>query len=195
MKRGMRRDAGRPRGEAVIDAVMLCTLDELAEHGLSGLSVERIAAAADVNKTTIYRRWPTRDALVAGALEYVLVDLEGSMEDTGSLVGDLSALARAVAEFVQLPSGRALARAALAESGPAISTLAAAQLQRGAERPVRELVERAMRRGEWRSKAPPESALSMLVGAIFHRVLLERQPASGAWLDGVVCLLAAGLGR
>ncbi len=85
MKSAKRRDAGRPRGEAVTEAVMLCTLDELASHGLSDLSVERIADAAEVNKTTIYRRWPTREALVAGALEYVMLDLDDRLVDTGSL--------------------------------------------------------------------------------------------------------------
>jgi AcrR family transcriptional regulator len=194
MPRQKRRDAGRPRGAAVTDAVMLATLEELGAHGLAGLSVERIAAAAQVNKTSIYRRWATREALVAGALEYVLVDLEGAQEDTGSLRGDLMALGRSVAAFLAEPTGLALARAALAEStSPELAAMAARQLARGAEGPAAELVRRARARGEWTSEAPPEAALSMLVGALLHRVLLEHQPVSPVWLSGVVTVLASGL--
>lgn len=189
-----RRDAGRPRGAAVADAVMLATLDELGAHGLAGLSVERIAAAAEVNKTSIYRRWPTREALVAGALEYVLVDFEEAQTDTGSLRGDLGVLARSIAAFLSQPGGLALARAAFAESSSAeVSSLAARQFARGAEGAVGGLVQRAITRGEWTSRAPPEAALSMLVGALLHRVLLEHQPVSAAFVDGVVDILAAGL--
>ena len=177
------------------EAVMMCTLDELASHGLADLSIERIADAAEVNKTTIYRRWPTREALVAGALEYVMLDLDDRLVDTGSLRGDLLVLAEAVAEFMSQPSGRALARAALAEpSASTISALAAEQLSRGAAVPVGQLIQRARARGEWKTKSPPEAALSMLVGAILHRTMLEHQPTKGSWLEGVVDLLVVGVG-
>lgn len=193
MKRSTRRDAGRPRGEAVATVVMLCTLEELASHGFANLSIERIAAAAEVNKTTVYRRWPTREALVAGALEFVLVDFE-TVEDTGSLKGDLLALAQQLATFISEPAGKALARAAFAESSaPEIAAVAAAQFARGAAPRVSGLVERAMKRGEWKASIPHEAAMSMLVGAILHRVLLEHQPASGRWLEAIVDVLATGL--
>lgn len=196
MKVARRRDAGRPRGEAVTDAVMLATLEELGASGLAKLSIERIAIAAEVNKTSIYRRWPTREALVAGALEYVLVDLEGADVDTGSLRGDLTALATAVVEFLIQPTGLALARAAFAESSsPELAAMAARQFARGAEVPLHALVKRAMARGEWRRAVAPEAALSMLIGALLHRVLLEHQPAIGPWLDDVVDLLSAGLSQ
>ena len=181
MKAAPRRDAGRPRGEAVTDAVMMATLEELGVSGLAKLSIERIAIAADVNKTSIYRRWPTREALVAGALEYVLVDLEGADVDTGSLRGDLTTLATAVVEFLIEPTGLALARAAFAESSsPELAAMAARRFARGAEVPLHALVKRAMARGEWRRAVAPEAALSMLIGALLHRVLLEHQPATDA---------------
>jgi AcrR family transcriptional regulator len=196
MARMKRRDAGRPRGEAVTDAVMLATLDELGAHGLAALSVERIATAAEVNKTSIYRRWPTREALVAAALEYVLVDFEDAQDDTGSLRGDLAALARSLATFLTQPAGLALARAAIAESSsPEVSSMAARRFAQGAQGPVGGLIARAMARGEWTNPAPPEVAMSMLVGALLHRVLLEQQPVTPPWLEGVVDVLAGGLGR
>lgn len=55
-----RRDAGRPRGRPVVDAVLDAVVAELAEHGPDGLSVERVARRAEVNRTTVYRRWSGR---------------------------------------------------------------------------------------------------------------------------------------
>src|SRR5690242_7791444 len=83
-----RRDAGRPRGQPITEAVLDRTLEELASFGVAKLSVSRIARAADVNKTSVYRRWPTREALVAAALERVHERLASQLQDTGSLRGD-----------------------------------------------------------------------------------------------------------
>lgn len=81
-------------------------------QGLDGLRVERIAEAAAVNKTTVYRRWPTREALVTAALERVAEDLSAQIPDTGALTTDRVAVALAVAALLSRPEGAALARAA-----------------------------------------------------------------------------------
>lgn len=80
-----RRDAGRARGEPIVDSILEHALVELSREGLDGLSIDRIARAAAVNKTTIYRRWPTREALVAAALGRILIDRSLKSPDTGSL--------------------------------------------------------------------------------------------------------------
>lgn len=189
-----RRDAGRPRGEPVEEAVLARTLEELATHGLEQLSVERIARAAELNKTSVYRRWPTRDALVAAALHRVAEELSLQVADTGTLRGDLLALASSVAAFIEQPVGRALLRAAVSElASPAIAELARAQLGRGAAGAVVAMIDRAQRRGEWRPGAEPQLVLSMLVGAILHRVILERQEPAGPWLGAVVELICGGV--
>ena len=81
-------------------------------QGLDGLRVERIAEAAAVNKTTVYRRWPTREALVTAALERVAEDLSAQIPDTGALTTDLVVVALADAALLSRPEGAALARAA-----------------------------------------------------------------------------------
>lgn len=61
------RPPGRPR--AGIDAVVFAaTLRTVHELGYTGATMDRIAAAAGVAKTTIYRRWPSKGALVADCL-------------------------------------------------------------------------------------------------------------------------------
>ena len=56
------------RSARVVSTVLRTTLEVLGEHGYAGLRIEDVAAQAGVNKTTIYRRWPTRADLVIAAL-------------------------------------------------------------------------------------------------------------------------------
>ena len=194
VKQGARRDAGRPRGEAIIEAVLSRTLDELAVHGIDKLSVGRIARVADVNKTSVYRRWPTRSALVAAALERVRNDVSGHLQDTGSLRGDLMVLARNVATFLGGPVGRELAHAALGESaGPELAALAARQLESQVQGPVHDMVQRARARGEWREDVEPRMLLAMIVGALLHRSMLEHATLSKPWLASLIDVVLLGV--
>jgi AcrR family transcriptional regulator len=193
-QRTRRRDAGRPRGQRVTDAVLEATLAELATAGLAGLSVERVARGADVNKTTIYRRWPTREALVAAALEGIADDIAARAPDTGTLRGDLTGLLWQVAAFVAQPGGRAVARAAVSAQAEAdVAALAARRLEQHTSGAMEALVARAEARGEWRAGVPGELVIHALVGAILHRALLEHAPMSRRWLEEVVDVVLLGV--
>jgi AcrR family transcriptional regulator len=60
---------GRPRNPAVDQAILRAALELFIEHGVAGASIERIARRARVAKTSIYRRWSSREALLAQAIE------------------------------------------------------------------------------------------------------------------------------
>src|SRR6476619_329607 len=62
------RKPGRPRSAAAEKAILDAALQELAAAGVDGFSVEAVASRAGVGKTTIYRRWSNRDALILDAL-------------------------------------------------------------------------------------------------------------------------------
>ena len=60
---------GRPcRSE---DAILRAVLDLVAEHGVTGLTVDAVAARAGVGKQTIYRHWGSRAHLIHAAAQYV----------------------------------------------------------------------------------------------------------------------------
>lgn len=61
--------AGRPRSIELDQAILRAAFALFLEHGIAGASIEKIARRAGVAKTSIYRRWPTRDALLAQAIE------------------------------------------------------------------------------------------------------------------------------
>ena len=136
------------RSARVRAAAIAATLAELAEGGYSALSLESVARRAGVHKTTLYRRWGTREELVLEAMleragEHIPVP------DTGSLREDLLELARTAAANAASPEVAAMARAVAAES-PRDSRLAAANRRFWAERLALDgvIVERAIERGE-----------------------------------------------
>lgn len=189
-----RRDAGRARGEALAQTVLSATLDELAAVGVEALSIERVAERAEVNKTSIYRRWPTREELIVAALEHATTDVVAMPADTGSLRGDLLALLKRVGDLVTHPRGRAILRAGGSERGDVrIRLLAQERLMAQAMLPVQSLVERAQARGEWRQGVRGEVVIFALAGAVMHRVQMESAKVSPAWLSSLVDVMLLGV--
>jgi len=188
-----RRDAGRARGEPIVDAVILSAIDELTRYGFDGMSVERIAANANVNKTSVYRRWPTREKLASAALERILVDVSAAVPDTGSLRGDLLGLLAPVARLLKTSLGITVVRFAMAQAtASGARELVARQLQQ-TSKPLLAVVARAQERGEWRDDADPGQLVFMLVGAVLHRALLEHGPITPRWLSRLVDLAVEGV--
>lgn len=189
-----RRDAGRARGEAVAHAVLAATLAELDVCGVEGLSVERVALRAEVNKTSIYRRWATREELIVAALEQASASVVATPTDTGSLRGDLLALLKRLGEFLMHPTSRAILSAGASEHADSrLAMLARERLGAQAMMPVQVLVERAQARGEWRSDLKGELLIFALVGAVIHRVNMERAKVSTAWLHSLIDMVLLGV--
>ena len=78
------------RSEEVVRRVLDAAILELARSGHAGFRMDVVASTAEVNKTTIYRRWPNRAALVAAAVDRMRTPLrESPLPDTGRLESDL----------------------------------------------------------------------------------------------------------
>ncbi|GAB2545668.1 TetR/AcrR family transcriptional regulator [Gracilibacillus alcaliphilus] len=81
-KKDSSTNRGRPRSEAVHRNILDATLILLTEVGIEKLSIEMIAQYAGVGKTSIYRRWTNKEALVVDALEQIKPELNTSYQDT-----------------------------------------------------------------------------------------------------------------
>ena len=96
---GMTARRGRPRDSAVDQRVLDVAWDLLLSGGYAGLNVDEVAERAAVAKTTLYRRWPTKDhlaiAVVTRMIPFALVP------DTGDLCHDLTEFAVGMAESLQ----------------------------------------------------------------------------------------------
>lgn len=82
------RRPGRPRSVQADQAILEAALELIADDGLQGMSLEGVAARAGVSKTTIYRRWPNKDALALEALRRIKRPVESF--DTGNFRADLT---------------------------------------------------------------------------------------------------------
>ncbi|WP_336207908.1 TetR/AcrR family transcriptional regulator [Nonomuraea sp. LPB2021202275-12-8] len=167
------------------------TLRLVAERGYGGLTVEGVAERSGVNKTTIYRWWPSKAALLGAAL--VEADVLGfEPSDTGSLRGDLVALVEGIGRLLTEPPARDVAVAAL---GAAVEhpELDARRFFTDRFAREREIFERAVRRGELAESADPLLIVDLLAGAVWIRSVFRGLPlqegfaaeAVSAVLDGV----------
>lgn len=171
----------RPGGRSsrVRASVLQATLDELAETGYAALSLESVARRAGVNKTSVYRRWGTRDSVVLDAV------LERASQwvpipDTGSVRQDLLELARAVIANVSTPELEAVIRTFVAEA-PRESALASRGREFWAARFAadREIIQRGIDRGELPGDTDPDLAIEALLGPLYLRLLITGQPLDG----------------
>lgn len=184
---GTQRRGGR--SARVRAAVIAATLDELVDRGYSGVSLDGVAARAAVHKTTVYRRWRTKQALVRDAM------LEQASEtvavpDTGSLSGDLLELARRSAAIQTSPAGEAVVRAVAGEAA-GNPQMAAASRQFWAERLAldRTILQRARDRGEIGADAQQRPVVEALLGPLYFRLLVTGEPLDDEFIEGVAHLV------
>src|SRR5271170_4060655 len=91
-----KRPPGRPRSEESRQSILRSTLKLLKQDGgFAELSIEAVAADASVGKTTVYRWWPTKGALVADAFSESAAE-ELRFPNTGSVYDDMRSEERRV---------------------------------------------------------------------------------------------------
>ncbi|MFV2171778.1 TetR/AcrR family transcriptional regulator [Actinomadura sp. LOL_016] len=173
-------------------AVFTTTLDLLAARGFDGLTIEGVAERCGVNKTTIYRWWPSKAALVGAALtEGVELDLD--VPDTGGLRGDLEALVRTLVALLTEPPASDVALAAL---GAAVRNPELAEHARAffADRLAREraVFDRAVARGELEPDADPMLLVDLLAGAVWVRVAFRGLPVEDGFDRRAVAIVLDG---
>ena len=168
------RRAGRPRSTESHHAILEATLALFAQEGLQGLSIEGVAERAGVGKTTIYRRWSSKEELIKDALDLLRADYP--VPDTGNIRTDLLSIAR---EAQALFSSNALAGKLITKliaeikTTPEISrsfyeNVASPRLQQ-----FRQMVEQAQQRGDLRSDLDPSLIFSLIFISLIYGSLLS----------------------
>lgn len=179
------------RGEPVVHGVLTATLAELGSVGYSALRIEDVAARAGVNKTTVYRRWPTKVELVVAALCSVTRD-SVAVPDTGSLRGDLLAIGAQMVAVATSLKGRGIFRMVVAEGPDSELMKVAAEMRAALETIPRAVIARAAARGEIAEDADPVLLFDAFSGAIHRRIFLDRTRVPRAYREKLVDLLLHG---
>ena len=173
---------GRPRDAQLDHAILEATRELLAVDSYAQLSMESVAARAQVGKKTLYRRWPSKAPLVADAV----VDAYGrggsfGVPDTTDIRADLQSWLIEHAEFIADPSNAALIRAliAAAASNPSDNNALYERLSAPQHAGLMTRLRHAAQKGELRPEADLDAIAKALIGTLLLEVL-TRTATSGA---------------
>jgi AcrR family transcriptional regulator len=184
-----RRTGGR--SARVRAAVLRATLDLLLAGSADDLSIRDVAQRAGVHETSIYRRWGTRANLI---LDAALSEIQAAVPppDTGSLRGDLNALVASIAAFISTPTGQVLLHLAVKDDLPEEHGV---RERFWAERFTigQQVLQRAEARGELRPGLDYRLINETLIGALFVRLLLTREPLEETVTERIVDLVLRGI--
>jgi AcrR family transcriptional regulator len=189
------RRPGRPRSPEAHAAILRAAVELVAADGLHGLTIEAIAARAGVGKATIYRRWKTKEDLVAEALRSVAQTPE--IPDTGSVRGDLAAAARAGVGRLSTDAFRVLPRLlGEAVDDPKLHAAVDEALLRPRREGFGVILRRGIERGELRDDVDVELVTDVLLGPIITTLITSSsEPKDLASLPvRVYDVLADGIG-
>jgi AcrR family transcriptional regulator len=183
------------RDPRVHRAILESTVALLEERGYKDLTIEAIAAHAGVGKQTIYRWWPGKADLVMEA--YIEVaDERVPPPDTGSVQRDLEAILIPVfRQNASFSVGTARANKGMMAEAQLDSTFHATYLalHRAWWKPLRDVLERGIARGELRPDIDPGTIIDLLLGASWYRVLLEHAPLDDHFADQIITTVLSGV--
>ena len=187
---------GRPRSETAERAIIEATLDVIAADGVGAVSIEGVAAKAGVGKTTIYRRWPNKEALIcdaAASLKQPPPELPGT-----SVREDLVLIAEAMlANRMNERSGRVHSCLMFeAHRHPELARLYRETVIEPRRELVRTVLRRGVQTGELRADLPIDLMLVQLTAPLLHRTSpvgqLDGEPTEGL-AESVVDAVLSGL--
>ena len=171
--------------EAVKAASLAAAYELLTEAGLSGVSFDEVSRRSGVAKTTIYRYWPTRSALLFEAVMQFAPRLQTPA--TGSLRGDLTALALGLAQRLQ--TGRwSSAMPSIIDAAERDKEVAEFQSRThaGMMSGFSAIAARAQARGELGPNFDVSDLTAAIAGPLFYRRWFSRQELDDAFVRGVV---------
>jgi AcrR family transcriptional regulator len=180
-----RRRRGRPPSPGVDERILDAALAMLAEGGYASFRLEALAARAGAAKTTILRRWPSKAAVAAAAVERLALQTV-DLPESGTLRGDLHALlTSAVTVFTQGDGG--FVPRLIRESGhhPEIADLLQTVIHTR-RLAYRRVLGRAIARHELDPDVDQDLLIDLLVGPIWTRLLITRDPITPALVDEIV---------
>jgi AcrR family transcriptional regulator len=157
----------------------------LAEHGYAGLRLDALAARAGVAKTTILRRWPSKPAVAAAAVERLALQTI-DVPESGTLRGDLHALLTTAETVFSHGPGRFVPRL-IRESGPypEIADLLDTVIHTR-RLAYRRVINRAIARHELDPDIDQDLLIDLLIGPIWTRLLITHDPITKTLIDQIV---------
>ncbi|MFI7585704.1 TetR/AcrR family transcriptional regulator [Spongisporangium articulatum] len=161
------------------------TYELLSAGGIGGVSIDEVARRSGVSKTTIYRHWPSRAALLLEACS--TIGSPPPVPDTGTFGGDLAAVADGLAEGLRSARWATVLPSIVdaAERDPDLAGLHA-ELHAGLMAPFVVISDRARARGELAAGRGSADVAAAVAGPLFYRRWFSRESLDAAFVSHVV---------
>ena len=174
-----KRTLGRPRSAQSHQAILQAAVELLAEVGFERMSIEAIATRAGVGKTTIYRRYESKEELVAEAIESLREEVV--IPDTGTLWGDVDALIQTAAQITLSPLGRQTVAMIIssAASNPQFAQIYWTNYLQPRRQAFAVVIERAKTRHEIQGHIDPALVFDTMSGIMLYAQIF--QTTSESW--------------
>ena len=195
MSESVKKQPGRPRSVESHQAMKNATLELLAEVGYERLSMDAIAARAGVGKTTIYRRYSSKEELVADAIESLREEIV--IPDTGSLWSDLNLIIESAAKTTLTPLGRQILALILStvSSSPQFAQVYWTKYLLPRREGFRVVIERAKARDEIQADIDSDLVFDLLSGVMLYaQIFPPTTEAFEAYIRRALALFLKGTG-
>ncbi|QJT04586.1 TetR/AcrR family transcriptional regulator [Streptomyces asoensis] len=176
-----RASSPRRRGAVLERAILDATLEQLGTVGWNGLTMEGVASGAQTGKAAVYRRWPSKEALVADALRAGLPRLD-AVPDLGSVREDLMALCRDARDAMFSRPGFAL-RSIIHECDPIQAERFHTLIIEGVVEPTVKLLHEVVTRGIERGEVRSDAANGYVFDAIPAMMMYRSKMCGCEWND------------
>ena len=180
------------RVERSRQTILNTAFELLSEGGVASFSVDEVARRSGVAKTTIYRHWPTREALVIDACSRMITEQE--TPDTGSLESDVTTILTEIAHLLPTANWSFVLPSIVdtAERNPEFAEIHS-RIQRGHAAPLRKVLQRAIDRGELSADADVSTIVAALMGPLFYRRWFSREPIDEPFVKEIIQRALASL--
>ena len=166
------KKSGRPRSFASQDSILSETAKLLLHASVRDVSIEMIAKKAGVGKTTIYRWWPNKVAVILDAVLGKAITTNVDLVAGGS---PQDMLVKHLERFVRLMKGRngKIISEIFAEAQGNAETLEVfyRHFMMGYEEILANIIEQGKAAGEFRGNLQTEMAVDMIYGTLFYRLM------------------------
>lgn len=177
------KKSGRPRSFTSQESILDSASKLLLHASVRDVSIEAIAKKAGVGKTTIYRWWPNKVAVILDAV----LDNNNLSLDVVSGGSPQDMLVRHLERFVRLMKGRTgkIIAEIFAEAQGDAETLEVfyRHFMLAYEEILANIIEQGKASGEFRSMLNTEMAVDMIYGSLFYRLMSDGESLPADFAD------------
>ncbi|MDQ6527383.1 TetR/AcrR family transcriptional regulator [Nocardioides sp. LHD-245] len=184
-------ERGRPRRVGADEAILEASRELMSKHGYAGFSMDEVARRAGVGRQSVYRRWPSKAALVVAAMVWT-ADSPDVFPDSGSLAGDLRAGLESMRGMYDRSERDLFADVYYAmASDPAARELFNRNYVEPRRESLERVVQRAIERGELRPDTDAAIVGDLVSGPFLYRRLVGSDELRDELIDAIITAVTA----